>query len=116
VALTSSSSLLYTRVGGDTGRASRLTISARRTRARGAGRIVVSGRLSPARGNERVTVSVRAPGTSGWAQQTIRTAANGSFTTSWRVRRGTTTFVAQWAGDLRSVGDGSPALRVRVGG
>jgi len=77
--------------------------------------IPVTGRLSPARGNERVTVSAVAPGSTRWTHQTVRTAANGAFTTSWRVRRGTTTFVAQWAGDFRSAGDGSAPMAVRVG-
>ena len=45
----------------------------------------------------------------------MKVAANGSYTTSWRVGRGTTSFVAQWAGDFRSMGDGSPVLTVRVG-
>ena len=82
---------------------------------RRAATITVAGRLSPARGNERVTVSMLPPGSSRWQHQTVRTAANGAFTTSWRVRRGTTTFVAQWAGDFRSAGDGSSPMAVRVG-
>jgi len=31
------------------------------------------------------------------------------------VRRGTTRFVAQWAGDFRSAGGGSAPLALRVG-
>jgi photosystem II stability/assembly factor-like uncharacterized protein len=106
--------LLSSRTGGDAGRASRLTLNPRRRVSRPA-TIAVTGRLFPTRGNDRVTVSALAPGSSRWLHQTVRTAANGAFTTSWRVRRGTTTFVAQWAGDLRSTGDGSAPLVVRVG-
>src|SRR3954470_11291670 len=49
--------LLSSRTGGDTGRASRITLGARRRVSRPA-TITVTGRLSPARGNERVTVSM----------------------------------------------------------
>jgi photosystem II stability/assembly factor-like uncharacterized protein len=108
------SGLLSSRSGGDAGRMSTLTLNPRRRVSRPA-TIAVTGRLSPARGNERVTVSALPPGSSRWQHQTVRTAANGAFTTSWRVRRGTTTFVAQWAGDFRSTGDGSAPLAVRVG-
>jgi len=106
--------LLFSRSGGDAGRASRLTLNGRGRVSRPS-TIPVTGRLSPARGNERVTVSMLPPGSSRWQHQTVRTAANGAFTTSWRVRRGTTRFVAQWAGDFRSAGDGSAPLVLRVG-
>jgi len=42
-------------------------------------------------------------------------AANGTFVTAWRVPRGTTTFVAQWTGDVASAGAGSRPLTVTVG-
>ena len=106
--------LLCSRRGGDAGRPSRLTLSARRRVSRPA-TIAVTGRLSPAAGKERVTVSALAPGSRRWLHQTVRTAANGAFTTSWRVSHGTTTFVAQWVGDFRSAGDGSAPPAVRVG-
>jgi photosystem II stability/assembly factor-like uncharacterized protein len=108
------SGLLSSRTGGDAGRASTVTLNPRRA-IRRPSTITVTGRLAPARGNERVTVSMLAPGTTRWQHQTVRTAATGAFTTSWRVRRGTTRFVAQWAGDFRSRGDGSAPLAVRVG-
>jgi photosystem II stability/assembly factor-like uncharacterized protein len=108
------SGLLFTRSGGDAGRASTVTLNPRRRLTRPA-TITVTGRLAPARGNERVTVSMLPPGSTRWQHQTVRTAANGAFTTSWRVRPGTTRFVAQWAGDFRSSGDGSAPLSVRVG-
>ncbi|HEV8152428.1 MAG TPA: hypothetical protein VGP78_05825 [Solirubrobacteraceae bacterium] len=109
------SSLLATTTGGDAGRASTLTADTRRRALGRPASITVRGRLSPAAGNERVTVSRRAPGSARWEHQTVKVAANGSYTTSWRVGRGTTSFVAQWAGDFRSTGDGSPVLTVRVG-
>src|SRR4051794_30599146 len=108
------SGLLSSRTGGDAGRASTVTLNPRRA-VRRPSTITVTGRLAPARGNERVTVSILAPGSNRWQHQTVRTAATGAFTTSWRVRRGTTRFVAQWAGDFRSRGDGSAPLAVRVG-
>ena len=77
--------------------------------------ITVTGRLSPAAGNERVTVSYLPPGSSRWQHQTVAASATGSYTTSWHVRRGNNRFVAQWAGDFRSKGDGSGVLTVKVG-
>ena len=77
--------------------------------------ITVTGKLSPAAGNERVSVSYLPPGSGRWQHQTVKTAANGSYTTSWRVRKGSNRFVAQWAGDFRSKGDGSGVLTVKVG-
>jgi hypothetical protein len=75
----------------------------------------VTGRLSPAGGSERVTVSHLPPGRTAWRRQTVKVAANGAYTTSWDLRRGMSTFVAQWPGDFRSRGDGSPTLTVKVG-
>lgn len=109
------SSLLFTTTRGAAGKASTLTATTKRKKLSKAASITVTGRLSPASGGERVTVSYRAPGRSFWRHQTVKTAANGSYTTSWRVTRGTNTFVAQWAGDFRSQGDGSDVLSVRVG-
>jgi photosystem II stability/assembly factor-like uncharacterized protein len=109
------SSLLFSASGGDSGRASALSIATRRRRLGRPAGVIVTGRLSPAAGNRLVTVSYLAPGSRGWRAQTVRTAANGSYTTSWRLRRGTNRFVAQWAGDFRSRGDGSGVLSVRVG-
>ena len=87
----------------------------RRKLSKAAG-ITVTGRLSPAAGNERVTVSYLPPGSGRWQHQTVKTAANGAYTTSWKVRRGSNRFVAQWVGDFRSKGDGSSVLTVKVGG
>ena len=109
------SSLLFTTTRGAAGKASTLTATTKSKKLKKAANITVTGRLSPAAGGERVTVSYRAPGRTFWRHQTVKTAANGSYTTSWRVAKGTNTFVAQWAGDFRSQGDGSDVLSVRVG-
>ncbi len=109
------SSLLFTTTRGAAGKASSLTVTTKRRKLTRPAGITVTGRLSPAAGNEQVTVSYRAPGRSFWRHQTVKVAANGSYTTSWRVAKGTNTFVAQWAGDFRSQGDGSGVLSVRVG-
>ncbi|HYF24592.1 MAG TPA: YCF48-related protein [Baekduia sp.] len=108
------SALLASRTGGEQGAPSTLTITTQRRRLTKAGRIRVTGRLAPATGSETVTVAARRAG-GGWRTQAVKVAANGAFTTSWDVGRGTTTFVAQWSGDFRSRGDGSPTLAVRGG-
>jgi photosystem II stability/assembly factor-like uncharacterized protein len=108
-------SLLASTAGGDAGGSSALTIAAPKKAYTKATHITVTGKLSPASGNERVTVSYRRPGSTRWTTQTVKASANGSFTTSWNLAKGTNTFVAQWQGDFRSRGDGSPVLTVRVG-
>jgi len=108
------SSLFATAKGGVTGSASTLTITTRQKRYTKRTRITVTGKLSPATGSERVTVSRRGEGQVFWTPTTVKVAANGAFTTSWTVRRGANLFVAQWAGDFRSAGDGSPVLNVVV--
>jgi photosystem II stability/assembly factor-like uncharacterized protein len=107
-------SLFATTKGGVSGAPSALTITSPRTRYAKRAKITVSGRLSPATGAERVTVSWRPPGSAGWRVVTVKAAANGAFTTSWTVTPGTNTFVAQWAGDFDSAGDGSTPLKVVV--
>ena len=62
----------------------------------------LTGRLTPAASNRLVTVSYLPPGASRWQHRTAKTASNGSYTTSWRVRNGTNRFVAQWSGDFRA--------------
>jgi hypothetical protein len=106
---------MFGATGGDAGRPSTLTATAKRTRLPKPARITVTGRLTPAAGNERVTVSALSPGSVRWRHRTAPVAANGAYTTSWDLTRGTSTFVAQWQGDFRSAGDGSPVLTVRVG-
>jgi photosystem II stability/assembly factor-like uncharacterized protein len=109
------SSFLFTTTGGDAGKASTLSVTSKHKKLSKPAGITVTGKLSPAAGNERVSVSYLPPGTNRWQHQTVKTAANGSYTTSWRVRHGSNRFVAQWAGDFRSRGDGSGVLTVKVG-
>jgi photosystem II stability/assembly factor-like uncharacterized protein len=110
-----SSALLYSNSGGDFGGKSDLTITAPKTKYSKPVGITVTGKLKPASGGERVTVSWRRPGSTSWQSQTTKAAANGAFTTSWRPQKGTNLFVAQWAGDFRSQGDGSKVLTITVG-
>ena len=100
--------------GGDQGSPASLTIRTARRVLRGAATIKVSGRLSPAEGGERVVVSRRQIGSNRWESRVVTVASNGSFTTSWRVRK-TSWFVAQYLGDDDHTADGSPVLRVQRG-
>ena len=104
--------LLSTTTGGEAGQSSSLRIRTARTRLGKPGRIAVTGRLAPSSGFERVTVS-RLVG-SAWVHSTVKAASNGSFSTSWRVGRGSTRFVAQWTGDFKAFGAGSRPLTVVV--
>jgi len=106
------SDLLSTTTGGDAGQASGLSIAAAKRKLKRPGRIKVTGRLTPASGFERVTVSHQHAGD--WEHETVEAAANGSFSTSWRVGKGTNRFVAQWTGDFRSFGAGSRIVTVQV--
>jgi photosystem II stability/assembly factor-like uncharacterized protein len=108
------SSLLFSTTGGDAGASSTLSITTPRRTLPRRRRINVTGRLSPSQANEEVTVSYRAPGSTRWQHQTVRTASNGAYTTSWRVRRGTNVFVAQWQGNFRNRGAGTRVLTVRA--
>jgi len=109
------SALLASSSGGDAGASSSLSLTTKRRSLRKPAPVTVTGRLGPAQGNERVTVSYRRPGSTFWQHQTVKTAAHGSFTTSWRLSRGSNLFVAQWPGNFRSQGDGSSVLSVKVG-
>jgi photosystem II stability/assembly factor-like uncharacterized protein len=105
--------LLFTTSGGDRGEPSKVTIRTARRTVRRRSAIRLSGRVRGARAGARVLVARRERGESGWVHQDATIASNGSFTTRWRVTK-TAVFVAQWAGDEDSVGDGSGALVVRV--
>jgi photosystem II stability/assembly factor-like uncharacterized protein len=109
------SSLLFTTTSGEAGKSSTLTVATRKRRLSKAAGITVTGRLTPGSSNQLVTVSYLPPGSNRWQHRTAKTGSSGSYTTSWRVRRGTNRFVAQWAGDFRSKGDGSGVLTVKVG-
>jgi hypothetical protein len=97
--------------GGAVGGASRLSLRPSKRRLRRTARVRIRGRLRPARGGEVASVLSRT-GTR-WSRRNVRVAANGTFTLTYRVRR-STVFIAQWAGDDRSAGDGTTAVRVTV--
>jgi photosystem II stability/assembly factor-like uncharacterized protein len=111
--LADSSVLLFTTSGGDRGEPSKVTIRTARRIVRRRSVIRLSGRVRGARAGARVLVARRERGESGWAHQDATVASNGTFTTRWRLSK-TAAFVAQWAGDEDSAGDGSVALVVRV--
>jgi photosystem II stability/assembly factor-like uncharacterized protein len=113
-------SLFTTGTGGDQGSASRLSLRSARRRLsrrqlrRANNRITVTGQLQGAQGGEQIVVSARTAGSTGWNEQVVTAGANGGrFTASFRVR-GTTRFVARWAGDSGRQGAGAQALTVRV--
>jgi photosystem II stability/assembly factor-like uncharacterized protein len=112
--LAGNSGLLFSATGGVAGSASHLTVATKRRLLAKPGRVNVTGRLDPAGGRAQVVVSALAPGSASWSHQTVQVASNGTFVTTWRVPRGTTTFVAQWTGDFKSAGAGSQPLTVTV--
>jgi photosystem II stability/assembly factor-like uncharacterized protein len=113
VALRTPGELFGTVSGGDQGAATSLSLKTKTPKlgAKG-GRVTVTGKLSPPRGSESIVVSKRVGGR--WESQTVRPASNGSFTTSWTVRK-SSLFVAQWAGDGERRSAGSSPLAVTVG-
>ena len=112
------SSLLNTTSGGLAGTPSKLSIKTKTTKFKKVpkGNITVTGTLKPTLGRtDQVTVSSLAQGSTLWRSQTVPVSSNGSFTTSWRLAKGTTTFVAQWSGNFQSAGRGTTPLTVKVG-
>jgi photosystem II stability/assembly factor-like uncharacterized protein len=111
------SSLLSSATGGLAGEPSSLSITTRQRifKKTPKGTITITGTLSPTKGGDQVTVSYRRGASSRWSSQTVKVAANGNFTTSWRIAKGSNLFVAQWLGNFASQGRGSAALNVRVG-
>jgi photosystem II stability/assembly factor-like uncharacterized protein len=112
VALAEPSSVFFTTSGGGAGEVPKLTLKADRKRIRRTTTLKVTGRLSPAEGGEQMLVASRAAGGGRWRTQAVRVAANGSFTTQWRISS-TTVFVAQWDGDDQRTGAGSTVVTVR---
>jgi photosystem II stability/assembly factor-like uncharacterized protein len=111
--LADSSMLLFTTTGGDRGEPSKVALRAARRTVKRRSVIRLTGRVRGASAGARVVVARRERGESGWAHQEATVASNGTFTTRWRIDK-TAAFVAQWAGDEDSAGDGSPALVVRA--
>ena len=111
------SSFLYTKAGGLTGASSKLSVTTKTKKFKKVpkGTITVTGKLQPTQGADRVTVSYLKPGGTSWKSQTVKVAANGAYTTSWRLAKGSNTFVAQWAGNFKNAGRGTKPLTVKVG-
>jgi photosystem II stability/assembly factor-like uncharacterized protein len=113
-ALGGDSQLFSTTKGGDAGTPTALKLSTKSLKLARAGSITITGKLTPAEGGEQVVVARREIGANRWAFQVATVAANGSFTTRWKVRK-TAWFVAQWFGDDDHGADGSEPLRVQRG-
>ena len=113
--LVSTSDLFRTDTGGDLGEPSTLTLSTKTRRLRRKGKVRIDGKLSPTAAGARVEVDMRQFNSARWVRQIATVRSDGTFSTNWTVSR-TSSFVAQWAGDQARNGDGSPALRVTVGG
>jgi hypothetical protein len=106
-------SLFTTTTGGHAGAATSLSLKTKKRTLRKKATIQVTGKLSPAEGGEQVVVSMRGAKLTRWRQQVVTVAANGSFTTRWKVGA-TSYFIAQWSGDDTRAGDGSKLLEVKV--
>ena len=111
--LADSRTLLFTTNGGDRGDPSKVTLRTRRRTVRRRAVIKITGRVSGAKGGAQVVISRRERGERAWVSRTATVASNGTFTTNWKLVK-TASFVAQWAGDENSIGDGSPPLVVRT--
>jgi photosystem II stability/assembly factor-like uncharacterized protein len=111
-AMDTAGGLFFTTAGGDQGSASSLKLSTKKARVKRGTNIRVTGKLSPAEGGEQAVVSARAFNR-GWVHKVVQVAANGTFTTVWKLSR-LTIFVAQWAGDADHAGAGSKVLQVNV--
>ncbi len=110
--LAGSTNLLFTTTGGATGSRSTLTITTPKTKLKKAASINVTGKLTPAQAGRVVTVAFLPAGSRAWQRTTVKTASTGSFTTSFKARKGTNRFVAQWPGDELRAGDGTTVLTV----
>jgi photosystem II stability/assembly factor-like uncharacterized protein len=111
--LADSRTLLFTTSGGDRGDASKVTLRTRRRTVRRRSVIKISGRVSGARGGAHVVISRRERGERAWVSRVATVASNGTFSTNWKLVK-TAAYVAQWAGDENSTGDGSVPLVVRT--
>jgi photosystem II stability/assembly factor-like uncharacterized protein len=112
--LAGDNSLFSTSTGGDAGTPSNLTIRTKKRKLGKAATIKITGKLSPPEGGEQAVVSMREASGKKWTSRRVTVASNGSFTTSWKVKR-TSLFVAQWLGDDDRASDGSKVLTVTVG-
>lgn len=93
--------------GGQRGTRTTLTLTASTRTIRGRSTVTISGRLVPAVAGAQILISP-----SSVERRFVTTASNGRFSARFTIA-GTTSFVAQWAGDRTHAGDGSPAVTVR---
>jgi hypothetical protein len=112
VALRTPGELFGTETGGDLGTRTSLTLKTKTPKlSKKGGNVTITGKLSPPRGSESITMSLRVGGR--WQAKTVRAASNGSFTTTWTVRK-TSLVVAQWDGDGERSAAGSAPLTITV--
>jgi hypothetical protein len=111
--LAGDNSLFSTSTGGDAGTPSNLTLRTKKRKLRKATTIKIAGKLSPPEGGEQAVVAMRDAKGKRWTSRRVTVASNGTFTTSWKVKR-TSLFVAQWLGDDDRAPDGSKVLTVTV--
>jgi photosystem II stability/assembly factor-like uncharacterized protein len=109
----------FTKTGGDAGEPSTLSLAgtkklSKKQLKKKKGKVAITGTLKGAQGGERIVVSRRDAKGVGWKHQVVTAGANGgSFTTSWKIK-GSSVFVAQWAGDSGRAAVGSSVFSVRV--
>ncbi|MBJ7332049.1 MAG: hypothetical protein JHC95_19280 [Solirubrobacteraceae bacterium] len=112
--LAGTNSLLFSTTGGQFGKASSATLKASKTKLKKSARIQVTISVSGGKQGDVAVVAGRKSGGS-WTQKQVELDRSGKATTSWDVKKGTTTFVGQWAGNEASAGDGSKTVTVKVG-
>lgn len=116
IVLAYSSQIFATSTGGTIGNPTQLKIKPSARKVKRNTTIKVTGKLSPALGGERVSVVARPVGAkdgTSWTAQEVTVAANGSFTTRWKIKK-PTVFIARWSGDAGHDGDAANAVTVKL--
>ncbi|MFY9488951.1 MAG: YCF48-related protein [Solirubrobacterales bacterium] len=111
-----SNRLFATGTGGTNGVASALSLKSSAKRIRRNSTVTISGKLSPAVGGERISIVARLAGAKSgtrWLAQEVTVAANGTFSTRWRLKKAYV-FTARWSGDAGHDGDGAKPLIVAI--
>ncbi|MFY9264471.1 MAG: YCF48-related protein [Solirubrobacterales bacterium] len=108
--------IFSTSTGGGLGRPSSLTLRGSARKIKRNATVTISGKLAPVLAGARVTVVGRPAGAKSgtrWISQEVTVAANGSFTTRWKLKRAYV-FLARWSGDSSHDGDGTKTVIVKV--
>lgn len=108
--------ILATSTFGQIGTPSKLKIKSSKAKVKKNKEFTVTGTLAPSQGGEQVTVLARqtnAKGGTKWSKKTVTVSLGGTFTTTWKVSKGTI-FVARWAGDATHDGDGADPVIVKL--